>query len=276
MTSPTVEFAHATPYDEYVGTAALRALPGPRTDAAEEPAFLVTTRVMELYFGLIRTELTLARDRLAAGGGPGSGDVGEATAALRRVAAYLGTLNAAWPVLAGLTPPRFNAFRAALGDASGFQSAAFRHVEFLLGDKAESRTWPHRGDPETHRDLMATLRAPGVYDAVLALLARRGHAVPAAVLARDPALPYRPGPAVEAVWVAVYTGHGPGDELWELGEALTDVAERFAEWRYRHLMVVRRAMGAKIGTGGSSGVSWLERSLRREIFPELWSARTAM
>ncbi|MFC6676694.1 hypothetical protein ACFQE7_12040 [Nonomuraea ferruginea] len=60
MVTPNLSFAQATPYDEYVGTDTLRALPGPRTDAPEEPAFLVTTQVMELYFGLVRTELRLA------------------------------------------------------------------------------------------------------------------------------------------------------------------------------------------------------------------------
>lgn len=270
MRSPTVHFEQSTPYDDYVGTEALHALQRPRTDAPEEPAFLVTTQVMELYFGLLRTEWRLALRLLDAGDAPG------ATAVLRRTTRYLEALNASWAALNWLTPARFNAFRDALGEASGFQSAMYRHLEFLLGNKSEPLTRPHRGNPRAHRELLAALRAPSLYDAVLALLNRRGYPIPAEVLTRDLAEPYRPHPAVEAAWVRLYAEHVPGEELWELAEALTDVAERFAEWRYRHLMAVRRSMGAKIGTGGSSGVSWLERSMRREIFPELWSARTAM
>ncbi|GLW98478.1 tryptophan 2,3-dioxygenase family protein [Microtetraspora sp. NBRC 16547] len=270
MRSPTVDFAHRTPYDEYVGTDVLHALLRPRTDVPEEPAFLVTTQVMELYFGLMRTELRLAVRRLD------EDDVVAATAVLRRVTRYLDVLNAAWSALGALTPIQFNAFRESFGEASGFQSAMYRHVEFLLGNKSEPLTRPHRGSPETHRELLEALRTPSLYDAVLALLSRRGHPIPAGTLARDPAEPYAPSPAVEAAWVRVYTEHGPGDDLWELAETLTDVAERFAEWRYRHLMSVRRTMGAKIGSGGSSGASWLERSMTRDVFPELWSARTAM
>ena len=65
-----------------------------------------------------------------------------------------------------------------------------------------------------------------------------------------------------------------GDGLRDLAEALTTLASQFSDWRYWHLMAVRRTMGAKGGTGGSAGLHWLEKSLQRQAFPELWSART--
>jgi tryptophan 2,3-dioxygenase len=80
--------------------------------------------------------------------------------------------------------------------------------------------------------------------------------------------------SVEDAWVDVYDRTSPGDPDRALGEVLTDIAEAFSDWRYRHMMAVRRAMGAKGGTGGSAGLAWLERSLQRQAFPELWSART--
>ena len=52
------------------------------------------------------------------------------------------------------------------------------------------------------------------------------------------------------------------------------MAEQFSRWRYDHLLATRRAMGAKTGTGGSAGVAWLEKRARRDIFPELWTARS--
>ena len=72
----------------------------------------------------------------------------------------------------------------------------------------------------------------------------------------------------------VYAENGHGTRLREFAETLTDIAEEFSDWRYRHLMAVRRAMGAKVGTGGSAGLAWLEKSLQRQAFPELWSSRT--
>ncbi|MEV8630348.1 tryptophan 2,3-dioxygenase family protein [Streptosporangium sp. NPDC051023] len=264
---PTLEFETGTPYDDYVGTAVLHDLQRPITDAPEERAFLVTTQVMELYFGLLRSEWTLAQRLLD------EDDVAGATTAIGRSVRHFEALNAAWASIGWMTPAQFNSFRDELGEASGFQSAMYRHLEFLLGNKSEALTRPHRRAPKVYGELLDALGKPSLYDSVLSLLARRGFEIPSG---QDPAAEYVPSPLVEAAWVTVYAEQGPGEELWSLGEALTDLSERFSDWRYRHLMAVRRSMGAKPGSGGSSGLSWLERSLRREVFPELWSARTAM
>jgi tryptophan 2,3-dioxygenase len=76
--------------------------------------------------------------------------------------------------------------------------------------------------------------------------------------------------------VEIYRDAGPDNHLRMLGEALSHVAEEFGKWRYQHLKAVQRSMGAKVGSGGSAGVAWLQRGMARVIFPELWSARTAM
>ncbi|MEU4832203.1 tryptophan 2,3-dioxygenase family protein [Streptosporangium sp. NPDC023615] len=262
---PTLGFEAGTPYDEYVGTAALHGLQRTVTDAPEELAFLVTTQVMELYFGLLRSEWLLAQRQLD------DDDVTAATLTIKRTVRHFEALNAAWAALSWMTPAQFNSFRDALGEGSGFQSALYRHVEFLLGNKSEALIRPHRRNPEAYQELTEALRRPSLYDSVLALLARQGYPVPASVLERDLTAEYVPDPEVEAAWVEVYDG-----PLAPLAEALTDLAEQFSDWRYRHLMAVRRSMGAKPGSGGSSGLSWLERSMRREIFPELWTARTLM
>ncbi|GAA3022402.1 tryptophan 2,3-dioxygenase [Streptosporangium longisporum] len=262
---PTLGFESGTPYDDYVGTAALHRLQRTVTDVPEELAFLVTTQVMELYFGLLRSEWLLAQRQLD------DDDVAAATLTIKRTVRHFEALNAAWASLSWMTPAQFNSFRDALGEGSGFQSALYRHVEFLLGNKSEVLTRPHRRNPEAYRELTEALHRPSLYDSVLALLARQGYAIPASVLERDLSAEYEPSGEVEAAWVEVYAG-----PLAPLAEALTDLAEQFSDWRYRHLMAVRRSMGAKPGSGGSSGLSWLERSMRREIFPELWTARTLM
>ncbi|MFC4588586.1 tryptophan 2,3-dioxygenase [Sphaerisporangium corydalis] len=264
---PTLEFATGTPYDSYVAAEVLHGLQRTVTDVPEERAFLVTTQIMELYFGLIRSEWRLAQRMLD------DGEVTAATAVLARSVRYFEGLNASWGALSWLTPAQFNSFRDALGEASGFQSAMYRHLEFLLGNKSEPLTRPHRRSPVVYQELIEALGRPSLYDSVLALLARRGFAMPERP---DPAAEYAPSPLVEAAWVEIYARYGPGDELWALAETLTDVSERFSDWRYRHLMAVRRSMGAKTGSGGSSGLSWLQRSLSRDVFPELWSARTVM
>ncbi len=93
------------------------------------------------------------------------------------------------------------------------------------------------------------------------------------MLHRDVSARYEPSDAVEAAWTAVYSGDA-GDEVARLGEALTDVGELVWRWRNDHLVATRRAMGSKAGTGGSAGVAWLEKRARKNVFPELWTARS--
>ncbi|MCU1616557.1 MAG: Tryptophan 23-dioxygenase [Frankiales bacterium] len=267
---PVVEFAEATPYEQYVGVRQLQALVRPVTDHPAEPSFLVVTQVMELWFTLLRREWELAQRRLR------DDDLDGALAAIRRSVHHLRSLDASWGSLMWLTPAEFNGFRDQLGEASGFQSYEYRHVEFLLGLKAESVVRPHRGLPAVHADLLRALADPSLEDDVLTFLARRGLPVPAEILERDRSVTHEADPAVTALWGEVYRDPRPGNELFTLGEALSDVAEVFTTWRQRHVTAVRRSMGAKPGTGGSSGLAWLERSAARVVFPDLWAARTVI
>jgi len=267
---PIVEFAEVTPYEQYVGVRELQGLVRTVTDHPAEPSFLVVTQVMELWFTLLRREWEQAQRCLRAD------DLDGAVSAIRRSVHHLRSLNASWGSLMWMTPAEFNGFREQLGEASGFQSYEYRHVEFLLGLKAESVVRPHRALPAVYADLQRALTDPSLEDDVHAFLARRGLPVPADVLDRDRTVPHEATPELTALWAAVYQDPRPGNELFALGETLTDVAEEFTTWRQRHVTAVRRAMGAKPGTGGSAGLAWLERSAARVVFPDLWAARTVL
>jgi tryptophan 2,3-dioxygenase len=264
---PHLAFTGSTPYEDYVRADLLTHAQHPLSDDPGELAFLVTTQVMELWFTALVHEWQCAAGALRAD------DVPAALAALGRSVRELRALNGSWQPLAALTPVQFNAYRAALGEGSGFQSAMYRHMEFLLGERSASMLVPHRGTPRAHAELEKALHEPGLYDEVLRLLARRGHPVPQDVLDRDLTRTYEPSPGVEAVWAEIYRGDQDG-ELVRLGEALTDVADLVGQWRRTHLNATRRAMGAKPGTGGSSGVAWLEKRASAVVFPELWTARS--
>lgn len=265
--TPNLDFEGTTPYDDYVQADVLTHLQHPLSDDPGEMVFLVTTQVMELWFTVIVHEWQTAAAALR------KDDLPVALAALRRSTYELESLNASWKPLAHLTPAQFNAYRGALGEGSGFQSAMYRRLEFLLGEKSSSMLVPHRGAPRAHAELEKALQEPSLYDEVLGFLARRGHAVPAAVFDRDPARRYAADPEVERVWQRIYAG--PQDSLEvRLGEALTEVAELVWRWRNDHLVATRRAMGAKQGTGGSAGVAWLEKRAQKNVFPELWTARS--
>ncbi|MER5830923.1 tryptophan 2,3-dioxygenase family protein [Streptomyces sp. NPDC002130] len=265
--TPHLDFHGTTPYEDYVKADVLTHLQHTLSDDPGEMVFLVTTQVMELWFTVIVHEWETAAGALR------GDDIPTAIAALKRSVRELEALNHSWKPLAQLTPAQFNSYRSALGEGSGFQSAMYRRMEFLLGDKAASMLVPHRGAPRVHAELEKALHEPSLYDEVVRLLARRGHDIPEAVLRRDVSKRYEPSPEVEAAWTAVYSGD-ESDEVARLGEALSDVAELVWRWRNDHLVATRRAMGAKTGTGGSAGVAWLEKRAQKNVFPELWTARS--
>ncbi|MFF9164135.1 tryptophan 2,3-dioxygenase family protein [Streptomyces longwoodensis] len=265
--TPHLDFQGTTPYEDYVKADVLTHLQHLLSDDPGEMVFLVTTQVMELWFTVVVHEWETAARALR------EDDVPTAIAALKRSVRELEALNASWKPLGQLTPAQFNSYRSALGDGSGFQSAMYRRMEFLLGDKSASMLVPHRGAPRVHAELEKALHEPSLYDEVVRQLARRGYDIPDDVLLRDVSRRYEPSDAVEAAWAAVYAGDQNG-ELARLGEALTDVGELVWRWRNDHLVATRRAMGAKQGTGGSAGVAWLEKRAQKSVFPELWTARS--
>jgi tryptophan 2,3-dioxygenase len=96
--------------------------------------------------------------------------------------------------------------------------------------------------------------------------------VPGSALERDPSLPWHGGEEIQELLRAVYADEG---EPAEVCEALVDIDEGIQEWRYRHVMMVQRIIGAKIGTGGSSGAEYLRSTLFHPAFPDLWEVRSA-
>ncbi|NUT36875.1 MAG: tryptophan 2,3-dioxygenase [Hamadaea sp.] len=250
--APKVSFEGTTPYADYGHIETLLSLQTPRTNAPAEYSFIVTTQVMELLFALIRHEWENARTLLDAD------DVRGATRALRRSIGAQDVLIESWRMLATLTPAEFNAFRDSFGEASGFQSYGYRHLEFLLGNKRPGMVCPHAQMPSVVADLEKQLAEPSLYDAAIGVLRRRG-------------LPDEP---LEA-WRAVYTGQDHPD-LADLAETLMEIAERVIRWRQLHLTAVWRVMGDKPGSGGSAGASWLEKTVHARPFPELWALRNEL
>ncbi|SDM83538.1 tryptophan 2,3-dioxygenase [Allokutzneria albata] len=265
---PNLDFAGTTPYEDYVHASVLHSLQQRWSNDPGEMSFLVITQIMELYFGLLCFEWQQAQQELRAD------DLDSARHTLHRSVLHLQGVNAAWRSIARMTPEEFNAFRSNLGEGSGFQSAMYRHVEFLLGEKSASMIVPHRAVPAVEAELESALRSPSLYDDVLEYLHRRGYAVPKEVLERDRSRVYEAHPEVERVWAEIYSSRAEHHDTQQLGEVLTDIAEEFARWRYDHLLATRRAMGSKPGTGGSAGVAWLEKRTQRTVFPELWTARS--
>jgi tryptophan 2,3-dioxygenase len=124
--------------------------------------------------------------------------------------------------------------------------------------------------------LEAALATRSIYGETLALLARRGFAIPAgaadAALERHP----EPLPEVEDAWGRVYADTAAHWELYDLAEKLVDIEHKVQLWRFAHLKTVERIIGHRRGTGGTTGVSYLAEAVSRGFFPELLAVRTAL
>ena len=179
-----------------------------------------------------------------------------------------------WAVLETLTPSEYAQFRSVLGSASGFQSHQYRALEFMLGNKSAELTQVFRYDSKVHAVLTDLLNRPSLYDEFLRYLKRRGLPVPQERVERDWSQPYERHPGVTAVFKQIYEGTKEWWDAYEMCEKLVDVEEYFQLWRFRHMKTVERIIGHKTGTGGSSGVKFLEKALSLTFFPELIDVRT--
>lgn len=175
-------------------------------------------------------------------------------------------------VLETMTPLDFNAFRGFLESASGFQSAQFREIEFVLGYKRRAILQHYPAEMPERARLERRLHQPTVWDAFLHYLHAHGYAVPRALLERDVTQALRPEPALHAILIEVYRRDAA---LRHLCERLVDMDEGFMEWRYRHVKMVERTIGARPGTGGSTGAAYLATTIK-PFFPDLWEIRSRL
>ncbi len=257
-------------YGDYLRLDLLLDAQQPQSDPLlhDELLFIIQHQTSELWLKLMVHELRSARDLVAVD------DLPPALKRLARVKQIQRVLTDQWSVLATLTPSEYAEIRPFLATSSGFQSAQYREVEFLLGNKDADMVGVFSHDQAAHDVLAGLLTEPSLYDAFLAYLARRGYAVPADVLDRDVTTPHTSSPGLVDVFAEVYADPTKHWGVYEACEELVDVEDNFQQWRFRHLQVVQRIIGHKTGTGGSSGVSFLRRALDLTFFPELFEVRT--
>ncbi|MBY4227044.1 tryptophan 2,3-dioxygenase [Rhodococcus fascians] len=234
----------------------------------DELLFIIQHQTTELWLKLVLHETLAARAAFDAD------DIGTALKCVARVKHIQKTLTEQWSVLATLTPTEYSQFRDFLGNSSGFQSYQYRAVEFVLGNKNAGMLTVFESDPAAHELLSTLLHEPSLYDAFWRSLARQGYDVPASALERDVTTAYTVNEDLMPLIKFVYENHTEHWAVYEAFEELVDLEENFQLWRFRHMRTVLRTIGMKSGTGGSSGVGFLQKALELTFFPELLAVRT--
>lgn len=254
-------------YAGYLHLDELLSLQRRRAGEHDEMLFIIIHQVYELWFKELLHELDYVRTVL------GRDDLPTALHAMKRILTVLKVLVAQIDILETMTPREFLTFRDRLEAASGLESSQFRELEFALGVKRPGllERYPEGSEPRSR--LRRRLEGPTLWDAFLGHLDRSGFAVPSAALQRDVSRPIEASPEVQDVLVRVYA---ESPALAQLCERLVDLDEGLQEWRYRHVKMVERTIGAKRGTGGTEGAGYLRTTLSRPVFPDLWEIRTRL
>jgi aminocarboxymuconate-semialdehyde decarboxylase len=239
----------------------------------DEMLFIIVHQTYELWFKELLHDLDAVVTNLrATGTDPQSHDaVYEAARLLRRCTEITRVLVEQFTILETMLPTHFLAFRGKLEPASGFQSEQFRELEFLCGLKDEKMLRYHRPTPEAHAQLERRLREPSLHDVFFDALRAMGKVE----IVADATERERFDARARAVLSLYRDEHAHRDWI-DVCERLTEFDELVVSWRLRHIQLVERIIGVRMGTGGSAGSSYLKLTLDKKFFPELWEARTLL
>jgi len=233
----------------------------------DEMLFIVIHQVYELWFKQVLHETDLLRGAFEGNDRP------LALATLKRILTIFKTLVSQVDILETMTPVSFSSFRHRLDTASGFQSIQFREFEAALGARRPGMAHHIPEGSEERRRVEQRLQEPSLYSSFLRFLSLNSYAVPEEVIGRDVAESPAEDERVQQILVGIYKSDPTNRDVCE---RLVDLDEGIQEWRYRHVKMVQRTIGMKIGTGGSAGVEYLKNTLFKPLFPDLWAIRTSL
>ena len=263
-------------YSSYLKVPELLELQEPQSSPPhhDEMLFILVHQTYELWFKELLHDLDAVVANLRrAGEAPQSRDgVYEAARLLRRCTEITRVLVEQFTILETMLPTHFLAFRGLLEPASGFQSEQFREIEFLCGLKDEKMLRYHRPTPEAYASLKRRLEEPSLRDVFFGALQAMGKLAPATEGATEKDRFEARARAVHAL----YKDEHHHRDWIDVCERLTEFDELVVSWRLRHIQLVERIIGVRMGTGGSAGASYLKLTLDKKFFPELWEARTLL
>jgi tryptophan 2,3-dioxygenase len=257
-------------YGGYLALDRLLTAQHPISPHHDEMLFVIIHQTKELWLKQILHEIALSIGQIR------RDSLFEVHKSLSRVSRIQAVMTLSWDVLATMTPADYSSFRDVLGSSSGFQSAQFRLFEYRLGLKDGGHLKFQEEGSSWHGALLDALHRPSLWDEANAALARAGLAPPVGPEERDWSQPHRPSEAIEEAWAQVYRDPERYWPLYQFAEKLVDIDDALATWRHKHVVTVERIIGSKRGTGGTAGVAYLQSTISKRAFPELWSLRTKL
>lgn len=231
----------------------------------DEMLFIIIHQTYELWFKQILHEIEKLRPDLAAG------KTWAAVKTMKRILTILKTMVAQIDILETMTPLEFDSFRGFLDEASGFQSIQFRELEIVCGLRSTHILKVHEDQPQYVDQMKQRMEEPTLWESFCSFLQEKGYEIKMPERVNENGLLYEPSQHNQNVLLDVMQND---PETAMLCELFVDFDEGMQEWRYRHVKMVERTIGNKMGTGGSSGVDYLRGTLHQRIFPDLWEIRS--
>ncbi len=209
-------------------------------------------------------------------------------------------------VMETMSPMDFLDFRDMLRPASGFQSIQFKILEGRLGLKFEQRHEKNHYLSQLREAEVTTIHQAESQKTLLELLNNwlermpflnendfwtgyrklyleslsEGEKEHASLFdtvfsdeyrSKDPAnRSLSPAACRAGLFIMIYPGYPILQLPYRLLVALLEMDEQLSTWRYRHMHMVQRTIGTRVGTGGSSGRSYLQGTVEKHsIYREI-------
>jgi tryptophan 2,3-dioxygenase len=274
--------------------------------AHDEMLFIVIHQAYELWFKQLHHEvdsiITIMKKPALNDNSP---ELQTVVHRLDRIITILRVLVHQIDIMETMTPMDFLDFRDMLRPASGFQSWQFKELEAKLGLKFQHRHGKEYYTSvlrEEHVNIIKKAESDkSLLELVNGWLERMPLAPPRGdefwedykqryinslaeaeksheeaidkmffTTEQDPERIISPTAARVALFIMLYRGYPILQLPFRLLNALLEIDEQLSSWRYRHMNMVHRMIGGRIGTGGSSGKDYLKAAADKHyIFKEI-------
>jgi len=303
MENKAVYYSDYLQLDKITGAQEPESFKEGKIPAHDEMLFIIIHQAYELWFKQILFEVNSVIDIM---GKPALNDnspeMQTVVHRLKRVTTILKVLVQQIDIMETMTPMDFLDFRDMLRPASGFQSYQFKIMEAKLGLKFEQRHGQQYYISQLKEQDVAIIKAAENGQSVLELInawlermpfitdefwnnyqrvyvkslaeAEKNNADFFAAVFNDESEKegrnLTPKACRAALFIMLYHGYPMLELPFQLLDTLLEIDNQLANWRNRHINMVRRMIGTRIGTGGSTGAGYLKGAMDKHyIFKEL-------
>lgn len=274
--------------------------------AHDEMLFMVIHQAYELWFKQLHHEVdSVAAIMSQSELNDNSPELQTVVHRLNRCITILRVLVHQIDIMETMTPMDFLDFRDMLRPASGFQSWQFKELEAKLGLKFEHRHGQEYYTAQLRKEHVALIKKAESGHSLLELLNKWLERMPflkeegsgfrfwdnyrnlyvnslaevekanldafdLMFSVTDPSRSLSPEACRAALFIMLYRGYPLLQLPFQLLNCLLEIDEQLSSWRYRHMNMVHRMIGTRIGTGGSTGKDYLRAAADKHyIFREI-------